>query len=65
VQDFNDLLAGKPITGEGTTAAGGGEEGEEGEGAFKKNIEADACEGAVTKFLADSKTHLLTEETKT
>lgn len=63
VQDFNDLLAGKAITGEGTTSAGG-DEGEEGEEAFKKNIEADAVEGAVTKFKADAETHLLTESTK-
>jgi hypothetical protein len=62
VQDFNDLLEGKAITGEGTTVGGGDDE--EGEGAFKKNVEADACEGAVTKFLADSTTHLLTESTK-
>lgn len=62
VQDFNDLLEGKTITGKGCTAGGGDDEEDDEE--FKQNVEADAVEGAVTKFLADAETHLLTEATK-
>jgi len=37
VKDFNDLLAGTPITGAGTTASGGGDDDDEEE--FKANVE--------------------------
>jgi len=59
VQDFDDLLAGKIITGAGTTA-GGGDDDEE----FKENVQGDAAEAAVTDFLAKSNTHLQTDATK-
>ena len=48
VQDFNDLLEGKPITGKGTTPAAGGDGDEDEE--FKANVKAEEAAELVTKF---------------
>jgi len=46
VQDFNDLLEGKTITGKGTSPAGAGDDEDEDE-AFKANLEAADAAGCV------------------
>jgi len=46
VQDFNDLLEGKEITGKGTSPAGAGDDEDEDE-AFKANLEAADAAGCV------------------
>jgi hypothetical protein len=63
VQDFDDLLADKPITGKGTTKAGGGD-GEDDE-EFKANCEPDKIAECVEKFNKLSEEHIQTDETKT
>ena len=47
-EDINNLLAGEKLTGAGTTAAGGDDEGEG--GSFKSNVEADKVDGLIKTF---------------
>ena len=61
-QDFNDLLEGKAITGQGTTAAGDGDDEDE---EFKANCEPDKITECVEQFKKMSEEHLMTEATKT
>jgi len=49
-QDFDDLLAGKTITGPGTEAAGGGDDDEDGEGGSSKNPDPETSLAAIDEF---------------
>ncbi len=49
-QDFDDLLAGKAITGPGTEAAGGGDDDEDGEGGSSKNADPETALTAIDEF---------------
>ena len=60
VQDFDDLLAGKEITGKGCSAAGGDDD----EDAFKSNCEAADVDDAVKLFNDLSTEHLQKDEVK-
>jgi len=62
VQDFDDLLAGKEITGKGCSAAGGGD-GDDEEG-FKANCDGGDVDAAVKLFNELSTEHLQTDAVK-
>lgn len=49
-QDFDDLLAGKAITGAGTAAEGAGGDDEEGESAGKAGLDSGTSLAAIDEF---------------
>jgi len=63
VKDFDDLLAGKEMTGKGCSAAGGDEDEDE-EGGFKSNCDAADVDAAVKLFNELSTEHLQTDAVK-